>query len=161
MGNSDELVKSSTLEASLAKTQLEALNCISKLKGCGPATSSAVLALFTSTNSADGDVEIEPFMSDEAYALVSNDKPKYTVKDWEFFSNSMKKRLAIEEKNGWTHGMEGLEQAAFSYGWMRGEDERVKKEEKKSGVKGAGEKRKVSDEAEGSTKKNKKSNSKK
>lgn len=41
----------------------------------------------------------------------------------------MIKRLKEEETKGWEGGMETLEMAAWSYGWMKGEHERVKKEE--------------------------------
>lgn len=85
-----------------AKGSLLKLNT---LKGIGPATSSAILSLFSPDSL--------PFMSDEAlkFAAGLKDKPKYTVKEWEWFVVEMRNRMNRED---WS-GTDELEKAAWSF----------------------------------------------
>ncbi|KAG4065403.1 hypothetical protein HA402_002801 [Bradysia odoriphaga] len=114
--NSDDMVKNTTKEAfellskstsiDSAKQSLLKLNC---LKGIGPATSSAILSLFSPDSL--------PFMSDEAlkFAAGLSEKPKYTVKEWEWFVAEMRKRM---KKEDWS-GTDELEKAAWSFAVLK------------------------------------------
>jgi len=114
--NSNELVKSTTREAfalltdstSIEKAK-ESLLKLNSLKGIGPATSSAILSLFSPASL--------PFMSDEAlkFAAGLNDKPKYTIKEWEWFVLEMRNRITKEE---WS-GTDELEKAAFAFAVLK------------------------------------------
>ncbi|KAJ6649711.1 hypothetical protein Bhyg_04950 [Pseudolycoriella hygida] len=114
--NPDEIVKNTTKEAfslliestSLAKVK-ESLLKLNTLKGIGPATSSAILSLFSPDSL--------PFMSDEAlkFGAGLNEKPKYTVSEWEWFIGKMRNRV---EKEGW-NGTDELEKAAWSFGTLK------------------------------------------
>ncbi len=114
--NSNETVEKTTREAfsllnnstsiDSAKQSLLKLNT---LKGIGPATSSAILSLFSPDSL--------PFMSDEAlkFAAGFNEKPKYTIKEWEWFVVQMQKRM---EKENWS-GVNELEKAAWSFAVLK------------------------------------------
>lgn len=82
---------------------------LNTLKGIGPATSSAILSLFSPDSL--------PFMSDEAlkFAAGLKDKPKYTVKKWEWFVVEMRNRM---EKEDWS-GTDELEKAAWSFAVLK------------------------------------------
>lgn len=98
------LSKSTSIDT--AKQSLLKLN---SLKGIGPATSSAILSLFSPDSL--------PFMSDEAlkYAAGLDEKPKYTVKEWEWFVAEMRNRIKRED---WS-GTDELEKAAWSFAILK------------------------------------------
>lgn len=98
------LNKSTSIDS--AKESLLKLN---SLKGIGPATSSAILALYSPDSL--------PFMSDEAlkYGAGLNDKPKYTIKEWEWFVIEMRNRM---KKEDWS-SMDELEKASWSFGVLK------------------------------------------
>ncbi|GAA5825096.1 hypothetical protein JCM11251_006097 [Rhodosporidiobolus azoricus] len=114
LSNPDSLVRSTTSSASTAAPS-SALPTLASLKGCGPATSSAVLALWHP--------ETEPFMSDEAMenceeyeqGKEGSRKKDYTVKAWKAYGEAMKRRA---EKEGW-ESMEELEKALWSWAVQR------------------------------------------
>ncbi|GAA5908697.1 hypothetical protein JCM6882_008177 [Rhodosporidiobolus microsporus] len=114
LSNPDSLVRSTSSSASVASPS-SALSSLSSLKGCGPATASAILTLWHP--------ESEPFMSDEAmehceaYGEGEEGKGKreYTVKAWKAFGEKMRER---KEKEGW-ESMEQLEMALWSWGVER------------------------------------------
>lgn len=87
----------------------ESLTKLNSLKGIGPATSSAILSLFNP--------DTLPFMSDEAlkFAAGFNEKPKYTIKEWEWFVAEMRKRM---KKEDWS-GVDELEKAAWSFAVLK------------------------------------------
>lgn len=91
------------------KSAKESLLKLNTLKGIGPATSSAILSLFSPHSL--------PFMSDEAlkFAAGLTDKPKYTVKEWEWFVVEMRKRM---EKEDWS-GTDEMEKAAWSFAVLK------------------------------------------
>lgn len=105
------LLKASTSIDS-AKQSLLKLN---SLKGIGPATSSAILSLFSP--------DALPFMSDEAlkFAAGLKEKPKYSVKEWEWFVAEMRQRM---EKEDW-NGVGELEKAAWSFAVLKSSTKKV------------------------------------
>lgn len=114
--NPNEIVKNITREAfsllsdsTSIENAKESLLKLNSLKGIGPATSSAILSLFS-----PGSL---PFMSDESlkFAAGLNDKPKYTIKEWEWFVVEMRKRM---EKEDWS-GTDELEKAAWSFAVLK------------------------------------------
>ena len=99
------MVRSVTLESSILPV-VKALTRLSTLKGVGPATASAILALFFPS---------EPFMSDEAMEGVSGGgKAKYTVKSWREYRQRMQSRAKEGE---WQ--MDELEKAYWSWAVLR------------------------------------------
>ncbi|KAM0749387.1 hypothetical protein T439DRAFT_303264 [Meredithblackwellia eburnea MCA 4105] len=124
VSNPPTLVTSLTSKlASNEYSSKESLVALTTLKGVGPATASALLALYHPTE--------EPFLSDEGYEGVLKGKAEYTVKGWEKFREVMVERRA---KGGW-ETMEELEKALWSWGVRRkwGEEGNTgdKKNEKK------------------------------
>jgi hypothetical protein len=114
--NDNALVRSQTKkafellsESDSIDTAKEALTALSVLRGIGPATSSAILALFRP--------ETLPFMSDEAleYAADLGEKPKYSVKEWKWYTEQMQQR---REKENWSDGVKQIEEAAWSYAML-------------------------------------------
>lgn len=114
--NSSDIVKSTTTEAfsllndsTSIDSAKESLSKLNSLKGIGPATASAILSLFSPDSL--------PFMSDEAlqFAAGLNEKPKYTVKEWEWFVAEMRKRMKKEQ---WK-GTDELEKAAWSFAVLK------------------------------------------
>lgn len=113
--NANDLVVRTTKEAYslLSKSNIdsakESILKLNSLKGIGPATSSAILSLFNP--------DTLPFMSDEAltFAAGLNGKPKYTVKEWEWFVVEMRNRV---ERESWS-GADVLEKAAWSFGVLK------------------------------------------
>lgn len=117
LSNPAPLVLSTTTTA-YSLDPLPALKLLNTLKGVGPATASAILALFRPST--------EPFMSDEAYEAMGLGKAEYTVKGWEKFREAMGER---RESGGW-ESVEELEKAAWSWGVERkygGKEEKVGK----------------------------------
>ena len=117
LSNPAPLVLSTTTSA-YSLEPLPAIKLLSTLKGVGPATASAILALFNPTT--------EPFMSDEAYEAIGIGKAEYTVKGWEKYKKAMVER---KESGGW-ESLEELEKAAWSWGVGRkygGMEEKVVK----------------------------------
>lgn len=108
-----KLTDSTSIE--VAKESLLKLNT---LKGIGPATSSAILSLFS-----PGSL---PFMSDEAlkFAAGLNEKPKYNIKEWEWFVSEMRKRT---KKEGWS-GTDQLEKAAWAFAVLKTNQDNKKDE---------------------------------
>ncbi|GAA5972060.1 hypothetical protein JCM11641_002476 [Rhodosporidiobolus odoratus] len=110
LSNPASLVESTTSSSSLA-SPADALTQLCTLKGIGPATASAILALWHP--------EDEPFMSDEslehceAYGEDDEGKGKrdYTVKAWKTLRTHMQER---KEKEEWA-SMEDLEKALWSW----------------------------------------------
>lgn len=126
--NPSSSVHSCTSTASLPSLpRASALKELSTLKGLGPATASAVLALWYPST--------EPFMSDEAMENVEayeegqegHGKREYTPKAWREFGEKMRAR---KEKEGW-ESVEELERALWSWAIHRkyGDTEQVKAEE--------------------------------
>ncbi|BGP41369.1 hypothetical protein JCM10449v2_005347 [Rhodotorula kratochvilovae] len=121
--NSASSLRSAISSAAGAATLENALKELSKLSAVGPATASAVLALWYP--------EEEPFMSDEAMDGAEafgegepggKGKREYTVKAWRGFREQM---MARKEKEGW-QSMEDLERALWSWAVERrygGKDE--------------------------------------
>lgn len=115
--NPDSAVREAVSAASAATDRESALKELSKLKAVGPATASAILALWYP--------EDEPFMSDEgidfAAALDKGDKGKkakrdYTVKAWREYRQELQTRLKKEEQ--W-ESMEQLEMAIWAWATLR------------------------------------------
>ncbi|GAA5860839.1 hypothetical protein JCM3774_003160 [Rhodotorula dairenensis] len=114
--NSAEDVRVTTSRAATDSDHEAALKELSKLKAVGPATASAILALWYPDS--------EPFMSDEgldyAAALGPGDegkKPKrdYTVKAWRVYRDEMLER---KEKEGWS-SVDELEKAIWAWVVLR------------------------------------------
>ncbi|BGP17624.1 hypothetical protein JCM10213_001275 [Rhodosporidiobolus nylandii] len=132
LSNPPSLVSSTSSIASCT-APADALSQLSSLKGVGPATASAVLALWHP--------ETEPFMSDEAlencdeYGEGKDGKGKkeYTVKAWRGYREKMQER---KEKEGW-ESVEDLEKALWSWAVERkyGEDEDRPAQDAKKGAK--------------------------
>ncbi|GAA6028685.1 hypothetical protein JCM8097_007346 [Rhodosporidiobolus ruineniae] len=141
LSNPSSLVQSTTSSASTASPS-GALAQLSTLKGVGPATASAVLALWHPDS--------EPFMSDEALENCEcyeegeegRGKRDYTVKAWREFRTKMLER---KEKEGW-ESVEELEKALWAWAVLRkygteeeetgeGEEEEKREEKRKKGKK--------------------------
>lgn len=92
-------------DSSIEKAK-EGLLVLNKLKGVGPATSSAILALYKPREL--------PFMSDEGleFAADLQGKPKYSVMEWKWYVEKMQERVAKEK---WKGGVKELEEAAWAY----------------------------------------------
>lgn len=126
--NPDEIVKNTTQEAfsllsdsTSIESAKEGLLKLNSLKGIGPATSSAILSLFSP--------ESLPFMSDEALKFAAGlvEKPKYTIKEWEWFVGEMRKRT---KKENWS-GTDELEKAAWSFAVLKTSINNAKEDNKK------------------------------
>ncbi|UZJ52207.1 hypothetical protein CBS101457_001527 [Exobasidium rhododendri] len=111
--NSDDFVQSQSKKALAQQRESESITSakaslltLNTLRGVGPATSSAILAAFSPKSM--------PFMSDEALeaAVALAGKPKYTVKEWEWYTKKMQERVKEE---GWEGGVGELEAAAWAY----------------------------------------------
>jgi hypothetical protein len=138
--NADDVVQSQSkkalemlLEGSKAMSSAkESLLILNTLRGVGPATSSAVLAAHSP--------ESLSFMSDEALEAAAglDGKPKYTMKEWQWYNEAMQKRADDEE---WEGGVGGLEEAAWAYVVLKRhhvlEKSRPAKVDEKSEVKGS------------------------
>ena len=114
--NAPEVIRASTSTASVNDDHEAALKKLSKLKAVGPATASAILALWYPDS--------EPFMSDEgldyAAALGPGDSGKklkrdYTVKAWGTYKEEM---LDRKEREKWD-SVEELEKALYSWAVLR------------------------------------------
>ncbi|GAA5878208.1 hypothetical protein JCM8547_003156 [Rhodosporidiobolus lusitaniae] len=145
LSNPDSLVRSTTSSASLAAPS-SALTELSKLKGLGPATASAILALWYP--------ETEPFMSDEAMENCEaygegeegQGKREYTAKAWKVFGEKMRER---KEKEEWDT-VEELEKALWSWAVERkygGEEKGSEDEEEKPKKRGKKRKSDVAEES--------------
>ncbi|GAA5991011.1 hypothetical protein JCM10908_006498 [Rhodotorula pacifica] len=114
--NSSSDLRAAFSDASVNSDHEAALKDLSKLKAVGPATASAILALWYP--------ESEPFMSDEgidyAAALEEGEKGKktkreYTVKAWRTYREEMLERKEQEE---WEN-VEELEMAIWAWAVLR------------------------------------------
>lgn len=112
--NSNDLVQSQTKKAfellsnsDSADTAKEALLALNTLRGIGPATSSAMLALICP--------DTLPFMSDEGLECAAGlqGKPKYSVSEWRWYTEVIQQR---QEKEKWVGGVRQIEEAAWAYG---------------------------------------------
>ncbi|GAA6054304.1 hypothetical protein JCM3770_001424 [Rhodotorula araucariae] len=110
--NSPVSLRSALADAARAPSREAALKALSKLSAVGPATASAVLALWYPAD--------EPFMSDEAIDGASaygegepggTGKREYTVKGWREFREQMRAR---KEDEAW-ESMDDLEMALWSW----------------------------------------------
>lgn len=114
--NPPEVIRASTSSAYVNDDHEAALKELSKLKAVGPATASAILALWYPDS--------EPFMSDEGldYAAAlgpgesgKNPKRDYTVKAWRTYKEEM---LDRKEREKW-ESVEELEKALWSWAVLR------------------------------------------
>ena len=114
--NAPDAIRQSTSSASVNDDHEAALKELSKLKAVGPATASAILALWYPDS--------EPFMSDEgldyATALGPDDSGKkpnreYTVKAWRTYKEEMLNRKEREEWDS----VDELEKALWSWAVLR------------------------------------------
>ncbi|ORY62734.1 hypothetical protein BCR35DRAFT_270665 [Leucosporidium creatinivorum] len=107
LSNTAALVRSVTLNSSTLERD-EALKHLSTLSGVGPATASAILALFHPAEF--------PFMSDEGMAMGRTGfKAEYTIKAWKEYVSSMQEQL---KSLGWEK-MADLEMAHWSWAILR------------------------------------------
>lgn len=114
--NAPEVIRASTSSASVNDDHEAALKELSQLKAVGPATASAILALWYPDS--------EPFMSDEGldYAAAlgpgesgKKSKREYTVKAWRTYKEEMLDRKEWEKWDS----VEELEKALWSWAVLR------------------------------------------
>ena len=118
LSNENEQVESTTRLAA-SQPPSTAIKTLSTLHGIGPATASALVALFDPLN--------EPFFSDEAVEAVGMGKATYTVKALNQYRTAMQARQA----EGKWESMEELERACWSFIVLRnleGQSKTAKKE---------------------------------
>lgn len=101
--NPPALVKSTTTSA-YPQPPSAALKTLCTLKAVGPATASALLALWHPSS--------QPFLSDEAHEAVGLGKADYTEKSWARFVEAMQARA---EEGGW-EGVAELERGMWAWG---------------------------------------------
>jgi len=101
--NPPKLVKQVTTDA-YPQDPAAALKTLTRLKAVGPATASAILALWRPAS--------QPFLSDEAYAAVGLGKPSYTAGECARFAVAMRTRAG---ESGWG-GVDVLERAMWAWG---------------------------------------------
>ena len=115
--NADSFVRAQTRkafailsESESPEAAKESLIVLNSLKGVGPATSSAILSPFKPHSMA--------FMSDEALEIAAClvGKPKYTVGEWQWYTEKMRERASEE---AWEGGTSQLEQSAWAYAVLK------------------------------------------